>query len=233
MFVVDAQPHRRQRRAWRNRRGGDGHLPSAVVAVEALAALAPQAAGGEHLAQQGMRTITRLLVVLPVDRLHHRQADVQPDQVEQLERAHAEAGALAQDFVDRRHRRHALAEDTQRLGAEGPSGMVDDEAGAVRGTHRLVAEGRHQGAQSLGDAGAGGETLDHLHQTHQRHRIEEVQTGDPAGIATGRGDRGNRQRGGIAGEDRFVADHLFQLAEQRLLGLQVLDDRLDHQLAAA
>lgn len=111
--------------------------------------------------------------------------------------------------------------------------MVDDEAGAVRGTHRLVAEGRHQGAQSLGDAGAGGETLDHLHQTHQRHRIEEVQTGDPAGIATGRGDRGNRQRGGIAGEDRFVADHLFQLAEQRLLGLQVLDDRLDHQLAAA
>ena len=87
--------------------------------------------------------------------------------------------------------------------------MVDDEAGAVRGTHRLVAEGRHQGAQSLGDAGAGGETVDHLHQTHQRHRIEEVQTGDPAGIATGRGDRGNRQRGGIAGEDRFVADHLF------------------------
>ncbi|KFF32578.1 hypothetical protein G039_0334180 [Pseudomonas aeruginosa VRFPA01] len=201
--------------------------------MEATSALAAQAAGGEHLAQHRMRAVARLLVVLPVDRLHHRQADVETDQVEQLERPHAEPGALAQDFVDRRHGRHVFAEHAQRLGAEGPSGMVDDETGAIAGAHRLVAQGRHQRAQPLGDPGAGGEAVDHLDQAHQRHRVEEMQAGDPSGITAGRGDGGDRQRRGVAGENRLVVEHLFQLAEQRLLGAQVLDNRLDHQLAGA
>ncbi|MCY1422931.1 hypothetical protein D9M71_386310 [compost metagenome] len=43
------------------------------------------------------------------------------------------------------------------------------------------------------------------------------------------GQAGDRQRGGVAGQDAVGAAQAFQLAEQVALDLQVLDDGFDHQ----
>ena len=64
---------------------------------------------------------------------------VEPGEVEQLERPHAEAGAVPQDAVDLVELGDAFAKRLQRLGAEAAAGVVDDEARRVLRPHRRVA----------------------------------------------------------------------------------------------
>ena len=65
-----------------------------------LLRLAAEQPGDDALRRDRRGAIARLLVVLVVDRLHHRVRHVEPGQVEELERPHAEAGAIAQAAVD-------------------------------------------------------------------------------------------------------------------------------------
>jgi len=44
------------------------------------------------------------------------------------------------------------------------------------------------------------------------------------------GEAGDRDRGGVAGEDRSLFEQRFHLDEDRLLHLLVLDDRLDDEV---
>lgn len=83
------------------------------VAIEALAALAPETAGGEQLAGQRVWAVARFLVVLLVDRFHYRVRHVEAGKIEQFERPHAEAGTLAQHTVDLGAFGDAFAEDAQ------------------------------------------------------------------------------------------------------------------------
>src|SRR5271165_4793320 len=62
---------------------------SAAVVVEAPTGLAAQVAGGHHAAQLGHRGVVRVPELL-VEGVDDGQRRVQPDQVEQLERAHWE-----------------------------------------------------------------------------------------------------------------------------------------------
>ena len=203
------------------------------VAIEALAALAPETAGGEQLAGQRVRAVARFLVVLLVDRFHYRVRHVEAGEIEQFKRPHAEAGALAQHTVNLGAFGDAFAEDAQGLGAIGAAGMVDDEAGAVLGPYTAVAQARGEGEQGVADFRSAGQAVDHLDHAHQRHRVEEVKAGDPLRPLAGGGDGGDRQRRGIAGEDGLRRDYGFQPAQQFLLGLQALDDGLHHQFAVA
>ena len=72
-----------------------------------------------------------------------------------------------------------------------------------------------------------------LDQPHQRHGIEEVHAADALGVLAPGGDGRDRDRRGVGGEDGVRADELLEPGEQRLLGLELLDDRLDDDVGLA
>ena len=72
---------------------------------------------------------------------------------------------------------------------------------------------------------------DDLDQRHHRRGVEEVDAAHavgPAGLHRHL-DHGQRRR--VGGEDRVVAADAVELAEEVLLGVEVLDDRLEHEVA--
>ncbi len=58
-------------------------------------------------------------------------------------------------------------------------------------------------------------------------------SGHPLGVCTFRGDRGDAERRGVGRQDALRAHRGLESAEQLLLGLQLFDDGLDHQIAGA
>ena len=73
---------------------------------------------------------------------------------------------------------------------------------------------------------------DDLEQPHQRRRVEEVHADDALGPRRGGGDRGDRQRGGVASPARSRGRRSRASAREQLaLELERLGRRLDHQLA--
>ena len=213
---------------------GDGHrLRGALhVLVEAAAVgLAAEQAGDDALAGERGGPVARLLVVLVVDRLHDRVRHVEPGEVEELERPHPEAGAVAQDAVDLVELGDAFAQRLQRLGAEAAPGVIHDEAGRVLGPDRRVAAPAREGGERFGHPRRGHHAADHLDHLHQRHRVEEVEAADPLRpLARGR-DRGDLQRRGVGRDQAVVRHYALEMAEQLALRLQVLDDRLDDDVA--
>ena len=85
-----------------------------------------------------------------------------------------------------------------------------------RGLERLV----------FGQLGA-----DDLDERHQRRRVEEVHADDPSGRRRGGCDLGHRERRGVRGEDGVRAADPLELGEELPLRLELLDDRLDHDVA--
>ncbi len=55
---------------------------------------------------------------------------------------------------------------------------------------------------------------------------------DALGCGDGRGDLGHRQRGGVRGEHGVGPHDPLELREQLQLGVEIFDDRLDHEVAA-
>ena len=126
----------------------------------------------------------------------------------------------------------ALLEDAQALGADRRAAEIDQEARRVAHHHRharlALAQHGHGGDHPL--RGLGG--ADHLDQLHQRHGIEVVHAADAIAVLQRAGDRGDADRRGVRRQDRVGRDHRLELAEQLLLDLEVLEHRLDHDVAA-
>ena len=77
----------------------------------------------------------------------------------------------------------------------------------------------------------GGDGANHLHQFHQRHRIEKVQA-DEALRALGRGQKlGDRDRGGIGREDGVFLHDAVERCVHLFLLVDVFDDGLDDDVA--
>ena len=73
---------------------------------------------------------------------------------------------------------------------------------------------------------------DHLHQGHHRGRIEEVDAAHLVGPARLHGHVHHGKGGGVGGQDGLVVTDPVELGEEVLLHGQVLDHRLDDQVAA-
>ncbi len=219
------------RQAGRRRRRGRDDLLAVGVFVEADSGLAAVQPGGDALARLGQGAEARLVVELAVDLLHHRMAHVEPDDVEQLERAEGEARRLAQYVVHVGVGADALGDDAQPLGAQPAAGMVDQEARRVLGAHRGVAEPPRQGHERVRRRRGGAQARHHLDHAQHRDRVEEMEPGHALGRGAGSGDGRHRQRRGVGGEDAVRPHHLFQRGEQLALRLQLLDHDLDHQVA--
>ena len=128
--------------------GAVGLVAVVVLAAPGLAAVAP---GGDHPRGDRRRAPARLAEAQLVEARETVEADVDPDEVLQLERAHAEAGAQPADAVDLLDGRDALAEQPQRLQPERPVAAVHEEARAVGGedhalAHRLAGRARRRHA---------------------------------------------------------------------------------------
>ena len=74
---------------------------------------------------------------------------------------------------------------------------------------------------------------DDLDQLHQRHRVEEVHADEPAGCSRPLASAVIEIDEVLVASTRPRADHGLELAEERALGIEVLDDRLDDQAARA
>ncbi|MNY00620.1 hypothetical protein D3C86_1331200 [compost metagenome] len=101
---------------------------TAVVAVEAFLAFASQETRHHARARKRRRPIAIVAVILGVDGLHHWHRHVQTGQIQKFERAHAEAGAVAQDRIQHRVLGRMFGQQLEALGDESTAGMVDDEA---------------------------------------------------------------------------------------------------------
>ena len=118
---------------------------------------------------------------------------VDPDQVAELERAHPKPPSHSADPIDLLDGGDALRKQPLSLQKKWPAGAVDEEPGAVDRldhdlAHRLTGGARH--GQSI-RRGVG--ARDHLQQSHQRCRVEEVHAHDPLGPLCGGRDRGHQQ----------------------------------------
>ena len=117
-------------------RDGRGALGRALV--EALPRLAPEAAAIDQrlLHQRGL--IALVAEVGLEDRLRDQVVGVVADQVHQLARPHAEAGA-AQRAIELGRTAGLLLQQLQRLGVVRARDAVDDEAGRRLRMHRRLA----------------------------------------------------------------------------------------------
>jgi hypothetical protein len=154
-------------------------------------------------------------------------ADVDPDEVLQLEGAHPKARG-ARDRVDDLHVGHALLQQLERLEAEGPVAAVDQEAGAVGGIDDLLAHRPPGRARDVERLGGGVDAGDHLDQAHDGGGVEEVHADHAPGVGDRAGDRGDRDRGGVRRQHGTRRD-LAQGREELALELEALRRGLDDQ----
>ncbi|MNK96383.1 hypothetical protein D3C87_1166610 [compost metagenome] len=157
---------------------------------------------------------------------------VQPGQVHQLERAHAETGLLAHDVVDIDELGHAFLGDLQPFDVHATAGVVDDESRHVLAAHRRVTHAARQLHQLVTDGGVARQAVDDLDHLHQRHRVEEVVAHHAARVPGAHGDGRDRQRRGVRRDHRVFPDDGFQLGDQVALDLELLHDGFQHHVAA-
>ena len=108
---------------------------------------------------------------------------------------------------------------------------VDDEPGRVVRANGLLARllrplegGRERGVGALLRA-------DDLDEREQRRRVEEVHADHALRMLGRLGDGMDRDRRGVRREDRVGPHEAVELGEHLALRLELLDDRLDHEIA--
>ena len=136
-------------------------------------------------------------------------------------------------LVDRLQREALLLLGAPDLADRRHQDAVDDEAGDLAADDRLLLD-------RLGEVVGGGGGLrrgvlagDHLDQRHHRGRVEEMEADDLVGPQGRFADLGDRERGGVGGEDRVAGGGGVELAEDGLLDLHLLRHRLDDEVDVA
>ncbi|GMA88646.1 hypothetical protein GCM10025868_38960 [Angustibacter aerolatus] len=190
----------------------------------------PSSPAATSLAKHGAGRV-QPVAALRVHRLEDLQGGVEPDQVEQRERAHRQTEAEPGRDVEVLARHLALLEHRHRAVQVAEQQRVRDEAGAVAHHHRPLAEPQRE-------VGRGGDRrvvrhdgAHHLDQPLHGSGVEEVQAHDPAGVRGGGGDLGDRQAAGVGGQHRVGAHDVVEAPEHRALQVEPLGHRLDHQVA--
>src|SRR3990167_385940 len=203
-----------------------------ALTIKTMTALAPEATGRHQFLEQGGRTVFGIAETL-LKGLQNCQQGIQTDQVGQRQRPHGLTAAQLHAGVDVLGSGQALLQGEDGLVEHRHQNPVDHETRTVAGADRGFADalGERQGA---GMASLGGfQPANHFHQGHERYRVEEMQTDKALGLTDNGRQLADRQRRGIAGDDRLAADLLADLLEDAQLQLQVLASRLDHQTGVA
>jgi hypothetical protein len=78
-----------------------------------------------------------------------------------------------------------------------------------------------------------GRSADQLDQLHDRNRIHEMHAHEAARTVGHRRQTGDRDRRGVAADDRLGLEQRAELLQDAALDFLVLDNALDHQVAIA
>ncbi len=201
------------------------------VDVEPAARLLAQVALRDQPLQDRRRRELRLPEPL-VEHAHDAEADVEADEVGQLEGAHRVVEADPGARVDVLRRAQALLAGAHRLGQERHQDAVDDEPGPVRGDDDLLAQLRRERADGrLGGIGRG-RAADQLDERHHRHGAEEVHA-DEAGaprLPHRGGQAVDRDGRRVGREDGARRRDGVERRPQARLDLDVLEHGLDDEV---
>lgn len=80
------------------------------------------------------------------------------------------------------HRGDTLRQQREGFGGQGPPEVVHHEAWSVLGVYRGVSERRHETRCGGDEFGRGAHAGDHLDESHERNRVEEVQAEKPGWV---------------------------------------------------
>ena len=162
-------------------------------------------------------------------RVLHVCGDLPAHQIDELERRHRQA-QRAEGLLDREQRR-AFVHGPSSLAHDLREKTVDDEAGGVGGEDSVLAQPLGDEERGRKSRLVGGRCLHDLDQWHYRDRVEEVEPHESLGVLELLTDLLHRQRGGVGRENRVVGDDLLDLTEDLLLDPDLLENRLDHEVA--
>jgi hypothetical protein len=163
----------------------------------------------------------------------HRVVHIVADEIHELERPHPEAPELTHGPVYGRHVGDAFLQDAKRLAVKRARHTIHDEPWRVGREHGGLPPAVHQLARPAHHSIVRRQGGHDLHQRQHRRGIEEVHSHHPPRRGARRSDRGNRQRGRVRGENAIRSHRCLQLAEDGLLGREVLHDGLDYHHAPA
>ncbi len=221
----------------RLRIGGRGQLvvdhdrtSDPLVGVETPAGLASEHAGGDELLEDGGRRVEPVPALL-VHRVEDLVRRVEPDQVEERERTHRVAAAEPHRGIDVLTTGVVTLVQGHRVVEVAEQKRVGDEARLVAGHDRDLAEGLRERGRLLDDPRLGDDRPDDLDELLDRCRVEEVHADDTPGQTRRGADLGHRQGRGVGGQDGVLGDHAVEPLEELALERELLDDRLDDQLA--
>ena len=158
------------------------------------------------------------------------QLDGGADEVEQLQRGHREAERIEGGVDDSRIL--AGVQGCQRDVEHPGQHPVDDEPGGVGGEDCRASQPGAEVERGRHCVRAGQRAGDDLQQRDDVHRVEDVEADHPLRVGQAVGQRGDRQRTGVAGEDGVGSQVRLGSREGGPFGVQVLEDRLDHQVGA-
>ena len=111
--------------------------------------------------------------------------------------------------VDLARAGNALRNNAQGPRSIGPTGVINDEPGRIRGDHRMLVDALHEADKRRDQCRIAAQTADHLDETHQRRRVEEMQAADPFRPLATRRRLGGGQRGCIGRERTRSGDMRF------------------------
>ena len=158
---------------------------------------------------------------------------VDADEVDERARSHRPAGAVLHCLVEILGRHAGLVEDADAVVQERDQDTVDDEAGRVVAADRRLADGSPNAnavsngssavssVRTISTSGISGAGLKKCIPTHA------------LGPARRRRDLGDRERRGVRREDARRAAVRPSSAKSSPLRLELLDDRLDHEVESA
>ena len=158
---------------------------------------------------------------------------VEAEQVGEEERPHRRDLGGRDRLVDRLQREALLLLGAPDLADRRHQDPVDDEAGHLAADDRLLLDRLGEVVGDRGGLRGGVLAGDHLDQRHHRGGVEEVEADDLVGSQCRLSHLGDRERGGVGGEDRVAGGGGVELAEDGLLDLHLLRHRLDHEVDVA
>ncbi|MCY1303585.1 hypothetical protein D9M70_532990 [compost metagenome] len=158
----------------------------------------------------------------------HQEIHIDAGQVEHAEYAHVQV--QVSKHAIHLGRRRAFQHQAMSLAGIWFEHAVANETETNAGNHRQLADAPGDVQGSGQHVGRGGPAAHDLEQAHGIGGAEKVQPYYILRASHGRRDGVHIQRRGVGRQDRARLAHLFQGAEHLLLDLQLLEDRLDHQV---
>src|SRR3954454_21965833 len=196
-----------------------------------------------------IETLSGLLAVVPaVDQLLHARVDVEAVAVRvdhvlgdvergveaghvcEEERPHRERLRLLNFLVDLLRGLAGLLLRAPDLGGARHQDAVDDEAGDLAAADGRLADRLREVGGGLERVLGRGLALDDLDQAHHRRRPEEVEAHDLLGTQRRVCHLGDREAGGVGGEDRVAGRGGIEVGEDLLLDVHPLGNGLDHEV---